>query len=104
MSFAVPVCAECGRAEQFPAQLEFVSKPSGGCLVQVCKGCFFLSELKALITQVESAETRNLVVTGLEALYPVAKEQVETELSGSATRWERAAVQRKLEPKWWQRR
>ena len=81
MSFAVPVCAECGRSEQFAAQLEFVSKPVGGSLVQVCKGCFLLSELKELITQLESAETRNLVVTGLETLYSVAKEQVEVELS-----------------------
>ena len=94
---AVPVCGLCGRAGQFAGQLEFQSKPIGGALHQVCKGCFLLSELEAYLGILESAGVRNTVISGLGTLYSVARTQVELELPSQA-QWSERRQQREGEP------
>ena len=79
---SVQICVECKRSERFESEAEFQAKPVAGSLVQVCKGCFLVSELSQFLAGLESAEIRLTVVSGLEALYVLAKTQAETELEG----------------------
>ena len=83
---SVQICADCKRAERYGSELEFQARPVSGSLVQVCKGCFLVGELREYLSGLDSAETRLTLVSGLETLYVLAKTQAEAELQGHEAR------------------
>ena len=76
-------CLDCGSVDRPAGSLEVQSCVSQGRLVVICKSCFLLRQLREFVPRIQSVSAKATVIDGLEALYALAKNQMEEELEGS---------------------
>ena len=78
-------CLDCGSVGRPAGSLGAQSCVSQGQLVVICKACFLLRQLREFVPRIQSESTKSAVIDGLEALYALAKNQVEEELEASTS-------------------
>ena len=69
---AVPICALCGRAR---SALHCLARE--GTLVSVCTICYCSEEIRSLGAQLDEGQVHDTISEGLQALYQLAKAEVE---------------------------
>ena len=78
-------CLDCGSVDRPAGSLEVQSCVSQGQLLVICKSGFLLRQLREFVPRIRSESTKSTVIDGVEALYALAKNQVEEELEASTS-------------------
>ncbi len=85
MSLREITCLDCGSVDRSAGSQEVQSSVSQGQLLVICKSCFLLRQLREFVPRFRSESTKSTVFDGVEALYALAKNQVEEGLEASTS-------------------
>ena len=73
-------CLDCQRTEDLPGELEFQLVVLSGVLHQRCKVRHLAVEVAKLVAQIQSPDTRQTIIEGLQSLYVFAHGELQEEV------------------------